>query len=207
MIWDARLILLVIVLLNFHFQRCRDTRIPYLTRLADPSWSPVYSDVFNQNIYFILLKFYFQKCRDPYPRLDPVGGSKLEPGSFRHFQLSSQNICFVLLNFSFSKVSRPESPTRPERRIRTEARFTPTFLIKRKHFFSGNPMTIYKFKRLITFTHNIYKFNNMHLQNNAFISTYTHAIHFRMLSIYKSFTISYHAFSMQQFISQSIHEI
>ena len=60
-------------------------------------------------------------------------------------------------------MSRPESLTRPERRILTGARFTLTFLIKRKHFFSGNPMTIYKFKRPITFT-----LNNMHLQNNAF---------------------------------------
>ena len=175
MIWEARLILLVIVLLNFHFQ----------------------------------------KCRDPNPLLDPVGGSKLEPGLLRRFQ--SKHL-FCLIKFSFSKVSRPESPTRPERRIRTGARFTPTFsiifpkhvvyvilfwtfLIKRKHFFSGNPMTIYKFKRPITFTNNtcIYKY--------AFISTCTHAIHFRMLSIYKSFTISYHAFSMQQFISKPIHEI
>ena len=73
-------------------------------------------------------------------------------------------------------MSRPESSTRPERRIRIGARFTPTFsiifpkhvvyvilfwtfLIKRNHFFSGNPMTIYKFKRPITFTINtcIYK--------------------------------------------------
>ena len=37
-------------------------------------------------------------------------------------------------------------------------------LIKQKHFFSGNPMTIYNFKTPITFT-----FNKMHLQNDAFI--------------------------------------
>ena len=110
-------------------------------------------------------------------------------------------------------MSRPESPTRPERRIQTGARFTLTFsiifpkhvvyvillwtfLIKRKHFFSGNPMTIYKFKTPITFT-----FNKMHLQNNAFISTYTHAIHFRMLSIYKSFT----SHSMHSQCNNSFH--
>ena len=122
---------------------------------------------------FVILNFHFQKCRDPNPRLDPVGGSKLEPGLLRRFQ--SKHL-FCLIKFSFSKVSRPESPTRPERRIRTGARFTPTFsiifpkhvvnvilfwtfLIKRKHFFSGNPMTIYKFKTPITFTLNtcIYK--------------------------------------------------
>ena len=108
---------------------------------------------------FVILNFRFQKCRDPNPRLDPKGGSESEPGSLRRFQ--SKHF-FCLIKFSFSKVSRPESPTRPERRIRTGARFTPTFsiifpkhvvyvilfltfLIKRKHFFSGNPMTIYKF--------------------------------------------------------------
>ena len=126
------------VMLNFNFKSVA-TRIPDLTRLADPSWSP-------------------------------VGGSKLEPGLLRRFQ-SKHLFCFI--KFSFSKVSRPESPTRPVRRIRTGARFTPTFsiifpkhvvyvilfwtfLIKRKHFFSGNPMTIYKFKTPITFTLNTY---------------------------------------------------
>ena len=98
MIWDACVILLVIVSFNFHFQSVA-TRIPYLTRLADPSWSPVYSDIFNQNIYFVLLNFYFQKCRDPNPRLDPVGGSMLEPGLLRHFQLSFQNRLFMLFYF------------------------------------------------------------------------------------------------------------
>ena len=114
------------------------TRIPYLTRLADPSWSPVYSDVFNQNIYFVLLNFSFQKCRDPNPQLDPVGGSKLEPGLLRHFQLSFQNICLCYSILDF--------------------------LITRKHFFSGNPINTYNFKRPLTFT-----FNKMHLQNNAFL--------------------------------------
>ena len=75
---------------------------------------------------FVILKFQFQKCRDPNPQLDPVGGSKLEPGLLRHFQ--SKHL-FRFIKFLFSKVSRPESPTRPERRIRTGARFTPTFSI------------------------------------------------------------------------------
>ena len=117
---------------------------------------------------FVILNFRFQKCRDPNPRLDPKGGSESEPGLLRRFQ--SKHL-FCLIKFLFSKVSRPESPTRPERRIRTGARFTPTFsiifpkhvvyvilfwtfLIKRKYFFSGNPMTIYKFNRPITFTIN-----------------------------------------------------
>ena len=122
---------------------------------------------------FVILNFHFQKCRDPNPRLDPVGGSKLESGLLRRFQSKHS---FHFIKFLFSKVSRPESPTRPERRIRTGARFTPTFsiifpkhvvyvilfwtfLIEGKHFFSGNPMTIYKFRTPITFTLNtcIYK--------------------------------------------------
>ena len=75
---------------------------------------------------FVILKFQFQKCRDPNPRLDPIGRSKLEPGLLRHFQ--SKHL-FRFIKCLFSKVSRPESPTRPERRIRTGARFTPTFSI------------------------------------------------------------------------------
>ena len=135
MIWDARLIVLVIVLLNFHFQ----------------------------------------KCCDPNPLLAPVGGSMLKPGLLRRFQ--SKHL-FRFIKFLFSKVSRPESLTRLVRRIRNGARFTPifsiifpkhvvyvilfwTFLIKQKHFFSGNPVTIYKFKRPITFT-----INKMHFQCN-----------------------------------------
>ena len=93
------------------------TRIPDSTRLVNPIRSSVYSDIFNfllKTFCFVLLNFRFQKCCDPNPLLDPVGGSKLEPGLLRHFQLSSQNILFCLIKFSFSKVSRLESPTRPD---------------------------------------------------------------------------------------------
>ena len=130
---------------------------------------------------FNSFSYRFQKCCDPNPRLDPVGGSKPEPGLLRHFQLSSQNILFGFIKFSFSKVSRLESTTQPGWRIQAEARFTPNifnyllktcclcysildFLITRKHFILGKPINIYKFKRPITFT-----FNKMYLQNNAFI--------------------------------------
>ena len=78
------------------------TRIPDSTRLANPSRSPVYSDIFNyllKTFCLVLLNFRFQKCRDPNPRLDPVGESKPEPGLLRHFQLFSQNILFVLFYF------------------------------------------------------------------------------------------------------------
>ena len=42
---------------------------------------------------------------------------------------------FRVIKFSFSKISRPESPARPEWQIRTGARFTQTFsFILSKHF-------------------------------------------------------------------------
>ena len=112
------------------------------------------------HLVIVLLNFRFQKCRDSNPQLDPVGGSKPEPGLLRHFQLSSQIILFGFIKFSFSKLSRPESPTRPGWRIQTGARFTPTFsiifskhfvwfysildfLTTRKHFILGKPINIY----------------------------------------------------------------
>ena len=60
-------------------------------------------------------------CSNPRARPDPVGGSEPKPRgrSFNYFYSH-----FIM--FSFSKVSRPESPTRPEGQIRTGARFTPT---------------------------------------------------------------------------------
>ena len=62
-------------------------------------------------------------CDDPRARPDPVGESEPKPRG-RPFN------SFVLhfIKFSFSKVSRPEFPARPDWRIRTGARFTPTFL-------------------------------------------------------------------------------
>ena len=87
------------------------------------------------HLVIVLLNFRFQKCRDPNPLLDPVGGSKSEPGLLRRFQLSSQNILFGFIKFSFSKVSRLESPTRPGWRIQAGAWFTSTFsIIFSKHF-------------------------------------------------------------------------
>ena len=80
------------------------------------------------HLIIVLLNFRFQKCRDSNPRLDPIGGSKPEPGLLLNFQLSSQNM-FGFIKFSFSKVSRPESPTRPDWRFQAGARFTPTFSI------------------------------------------------------------------------------
>ena len=145
------------------------------------------------HLVIILLNFHFQKYCDPNPRLDPVGGSKSEPGLLRHFQLSPQKILFGFIKFSFSKVSRPESPTRPGWRIQAGAWFTPTFSI----IFSKYFVVLFHF-RLFNYAEALHFGQaHKHLQKNAFISTYTHAIHFRMLSFYKSFIISQHAFSMQ----------
>ena len=111
-----RLFHLIIILFKFFVFKSIATRILDSTQLADQSWSPVYSDIFNyllKTFCLVLVNFCFQKCRDPNPRLDQVGESKLEPGLLRHFQLSSQNILFGFIKFSFSKVSRLESPTRP----------------------------------------------------------------------------------------------
>ena len=74
---------------------------PGPTRLANPN-----RNLGDARFYFflfsVLLNFCFQKCRDPNPRLDPVGGSKPEPGLLRHFQLSYQKICLVcVIHFIF----------------------------------------------------------------------------------------------------------
>ena len=74
----------------------------------------------SQNILFCVIKFRFQKFRDPNPRLDPIGGSKTEPGLLRHFQLSSQNICLVLLKFHFQKCRDPNPRLDPIGGSKTE---------------------------------------------------------------------------------------
>ena len=53
---------------------------------------------------FVILNVHFQKCRDPNPRLDPVGGSKLEPV---YSDVFNQSIHFILLNFYFQKCRDP----------------------------------------------------------------------------------------------------
>ena len=74
---------------------------PGPTRLANLNQNP--GDArFYFFLFSVLLNFCFQKCGDPKPRLDPVGGSKPEPGLLRHFQLSYQNICLVcVIHFIF----------------------------------------------------------------------------------------------------------
>ena len=66
------------------------------------------------------------------PEPDPtrLASSNRKPGDARLILL-----VIVLLNLRFQKLSRPESPARPEWRIRTGARFTPAFsFILSKHF-------------------------------------------------------------------------
>ena len=83
----------------------------------------------------VLLNFYFQKCRDPNLRLDPVGGSKLEPGLLRHFQLSSQNICLVLLNFHFQKCRDPNPRLDPKGRSEPEPGLLRHFQLSSQNIF------------------------------------------------------------------------
>ena len=72
-------------------------------------------------------------CSDPRARSNPNGESEPKPGDARFI-----SFYFHFITFSFSKMSRPESPAQPEWRIRTGARFTPTFsFILSKHFINS----------------------------------------------------------------------
>ena len=54
----------LIILLNFCFQKCRDPNPRLDPMLADPSRSPIYSDIFNyllKTCYLVLLNFSFSK--------------------------------------------------------------------------------------------------------------------------------------------------
>ena len=100
-------------------------------------------------------------CGDPRAQPDPVDESEPKP---RGRPFNSFILHFI--KFSFSKVSRPESPTRPESRVRIGARFTPTFsFILSKHLFmsfrfkvfnyaetfsNGRPINIYISQNAIT---------------------------------------------------------
>ena len=110
-------------------------------------------------------------CSDPRAWPDPKGGSepKLRGRPFNSFILH-------FIKFSFSKVSRPESPARPEWRVRTGARFTPTFLFilsKRlinlfscgSGFSFGQAHNHLQFSKQFGRPINIYK---IHLQRKAF---------------------------------------
>ena len=66
----------------------------------------------------------------PKPSLTRSASPNRNPGTLEFFFF-----IFCVIKFSFSKMSRPESLARSEWRIRTGARFTPTFsFILSKHF-------------------------------------------------------------------------
>ena len=92
---------------EFSGSHCR-LRTPFYTFTSFHHWKRI------NHIYRV--------CSDPRARPDPVGGSEPKP---RGCLFNSFYSHFIM--FSFSKVSRPESPARPEGQIRTRARFTPTF--------------------------------------------------------------------------------
>ena len=146
------------------------------------------------HLVIVLLNFCFQKCRDPNPRLDPVGRSKSEPGLLRHFQLSSQNI-FVWFYSIF--VFKSVATRIPDSTRLADPRRSPVYSGIFNYLLKTFCWVLFHF-RLFNYTEALqFGQAHKHLQNNAFISTYTHAIHFHMLSFYKSFIISQHTFSMQ----------
>ena len=72
-------------------------------------------------------------CSDPQAQSDPNGESEPKPGDAQFI-----SFIFRVIKISFSKMSRPESPARPEWQIRTGARFTPAFsFILSKHFINS----------------------------------------------------------------------
>ena len=129
----------------------------------------------------------------PEARPDPIGESEPKPGDARfYFFLFS-----VLLNFLFQKLSQPESPARPEWRIRTGAWFTPTFsFFLSKHFINlsscGNG---FSFGQAHNHLQNSKQFgrpiniNKIHLQGKAFY------VLFKM--IYKNQVSRFNPFCLQ----------
>ena len=146
------------------------------------------------HLVIVLLNFRFQKCRDPNPRLDQVGGSKLEPGLLGHFQLSSQNILFGFIKFF---VFKSVATRIPHSTRLADPSWSPVYSDIFNYLVKTFCLVLFHF-RLFNYAEALHFGQaHKHLQNNAFLSTYTHAIHFRMLSFYNSFIISQHAFSMQ----------
>ena len=64
MIWDARLIFLVIFLLNFHFQKCRDPN-PLLDPVGGSKLEPDLLRRFQSKHLFRFIKFLFSKVSRP----------------------------------------------------------------------------------------------------------------------------------------------
>ena len=95
-------------------------------------------------------------CSDPRTRPDPIGESEPKPRGCSILFL----FIFCVIQFSFSKVSRPESPARPEWRIRTGARFTPTFsfILTKRFIMSFRCGSGFSFERA---------YNNLQFQCNS----------------------------------------
>ena len=99
------------------------------------------------------------ECGDPQARTDPVDESGPKP---RGHPFNSFILHFI--KFSFSKVSRPESPAQPEGRVRTGARFTPTFLfILSKHLFMSFRFKVFNFAEAFSNGRPI----NIHISQNT----------------------------------------
>ena len=103
------------------------------------------------------------------------------------------HLVIVLLNFRFQKCRDPNPRLDPVGGSKPKPG-----LLRHFQLSSQNILFVLFHFRLFNYAEALHFGQaHKHLQNNAFISTYIHAIHFHMLSFYKSFIISQHAFSMQ----------
>ena len=133
-----RLIHLVIVLLNFRFQKCCDPN-PRLDPVGGSKPEPDllrHFQLSSQNIFFGLIKFlFFKSVSTRIPDSTRLVDPSRSPIYSDIFNYLLKTFCLVLLNFRFPKVSRPEFLTRPGWRFQAGAWFTPTFsIIFSKHF-------------------------------------------------------------------------
>ena len=103
------------------------TRIPDLTRLVDPSRSPIYSDIFNyllKTFCFVLLNFVFKSVATRIPDLTRLVDPRRSPVYSDIFNYLLKTFCLV-----YSIID---------------------FLITWKHFILGRPINIYNYQNEFT---------------------------------------------------------
>ena len=211
-----RLFHLIIVLLNFRFQKCRDPN-PRLDPVGESKPEPGllrHFQLSSQNILFGFIKSVTARIPDSTRLVNP----SRSPVYSDIFNYLLKTFCLVLLNFRFQKCRVPNPRLDPVGESKPEPSLLRHFQLSSQnilfvlfhfrlfnyaealHF--GNPINVYKFKRSITFT-----FNKMHLQ---IMPLYTHIL---MLFIFACFHftnhLSYHNihFQCNNSIHNSIYEI
>ena len=119
------------------------------------------------------------------------------------FNYLLKTFCLVLLNFRFQKCRDPNPRLDPVGESKPEPG-----LLRHFQLYSQNILFVLFHFRLFNYAEALhYGQAHKYLQNNAFISTYTHAIHFRMLSFYKSFIQSQHALNAYYINKYSCYSI